>query len=117
MNEVEHQLLDKLLEQIHHVEVKVVEEIGQVRGEISALAHLNESQYKALNETVERSITTDTERLNKHGAEIDSHSERIAKLEEWKSQFEKAVANRIAVSQSVAGIAAVVIAFLLSKFF
>ena len=116
MSEFEQQLVDKVLESIHHLEVKVVDEIGQVRGEINSLTERNEAQHKSLNETVERSIATDTNRLNKHSEEIDDHSERISKLEEWKDQFEKSVANRIAVSQSVAAVAAVVIAFLLSKF-
>ena len=117
MNEIEQQLVDKVLESIHHLEVKVVTEIGEMRGEISALTQRSETEHKNLQKTVEKSINTDTERLNKHSSEIDDHSERIAKLEEWKDQFEKSVANRIAVSQGIAAVAAVIIAFLLSKFF
>ena len=117
MTEFEQQLVDKVLEGIHGLELKVTKELGEMRGEISGMTQKNEAEHKSLREVVERNIRIDTDRLNKHSEEIDDHNERLAKLEEWKEQFQKQVANRIAVSQSIAAVAAVVIAFLLSKVF
>ena len=111
MNDFEQQILDA----VHTLELKVTEEFGEIHGELKAMTEKNESDHSALRALVERNIQTDTERLNKHSAEIDDNRERLAKLEEWKEQFQKQVANRIAISQSVTAIAAVVIAFLLSK--
>ena len=113
MNDFEQQILDAL----HALELKVTKELGEIHGELKAMTEKNESDHAALRHLVEQNIRTDTERLNKHSAEIDEHSERLATLEEWKKQFEKSVTNRIAVSQSISAIAAVVIAFLLSKLF
>ena len=112
MNEFEERILDAL----HTLEVTVTKELGDIRGELRAMTEKNESDHRALRSLVEQNIATDTERLNKHSAEIDDNRERVAKLEEWKDQFQKQVANRIAVSQSITAIAAVVIAFILSKF-
>ncbi len=112
MNEMEHQLVDKTLESIHQLEVKIVE----MQGELHSLVERNDTQYKSLSEKLDRSIATDTDRLNKHSVEIDDHLGRLATLEEWKKQFETAIKNRVAVSQSVSTVAAVVIAYLLSKF-
>ena len=106
MNSFEQQLVDKVLEGVHEIEVKVVKEVAQLEGAI-----------KGIRDTVETNIQQDSKRLDKHSEELDDHSERIVTLEEWKNQFEKSVANRIAVSQGIAAIAAVLIAFLLSKFF
>lgn len=117
MNQFEQQLVDKVLEAVHEIEVKVVQEVGQINTQISSLSQKSEVEHKSLREVVERNITTDTDRLNKHSEELDEHSEKIAKLEEWKNQFQKQVAHRIAISQSITAVAAVVIAFLLSKFF
>lgn len=116
MNEFEQQLVDKVLEGIHEVEKEVIQKVGELKEAISTLGQKSQSEHIALRETVERSIETDTDRLNKHSEEIDDLNERTAKLEEWKDQFEKSVANRIAVSQSITTVVAVVIAFLLSKF-
>lgn len=112
MNEMEHQLVDKTLESIHKLEMKIVE----VQGEIRTMREHNDAQHASLSEKLDRSIATDTERLNKHSSELDDHTERLATLEEWKKQFETTIKNRIAVSQSVATLAAVVVAYLLSKF-
>ena len=112
MNDFEQQILDAL----HALELKVTKELGDIRGDLKAMTEKNESDHKALRHLVEQNIRIDTERLNKHSAELDEHRERITTLEEWKNQFEKSVTNRIAVSQSIAAIAAVGIAFLLSKF-
>lgn len=106
MNSFEQQFVDKVLEGVHEIEIKVVKKVAQLEGAI-----------KGIRETVEINIQQDSKRLDKHSEELDDHSKRIATLEEWKNQFEKAVANRIAVSQSIAAVAAVIIAFLLSKFF
>ena len=100
MNSFEQQLVDKVLEGVHEIEVKVVKEVAQLEGAI-----------QGIRETVENNIKQDSKRLDKHSDELDDHSHRIAKLEEWKNQFEKSVANRIAVSQSIAAVAAVIIAF------
>ena len=53
----------------------------------------NESDHRALRSLVEQNIRTDTQRLNKHSAEIDDNRERVAKIEEWKDQFQKQVAQ------------------------
>ena len=116
MNALEQQLIDKVITGLHEFEVKVTQEIAQIRGEIHAMRDKNEADHKALCHLVEKSIKTETERLNKHSSEIDDNRERVAKLEAWKEQFQKQIANRIAVSQSVTAVAAVIIAFLLSKF-
>ena len=112
MNDFEQQILDTL----HTLEVKVTEELGEIRGDLKAMKEKNESDHTAIRHLVEQNIRVDTERLNKHSAELDTHREELAKLKEWKDQFQKQVANRIAVGQSISAIAAVVIAFLLSKF-
>ena len=117
MNEFEQKLIDKVLEGVHELEVHLTKQLGEIQTQISGMKSGVDGDHKALRELVERNIKTDTERLNKHSEEIDGHAERISKLEEWKDQFQKQVANRIAVSQSIAAVAAVVIAFVLSKFF
>ena len=117
MNEFEQKLIDKVLEGVHVLEVHLTEKLGEIQTQISGIKTGVDGEQKALRELVERNIKTDTERLNKHSQEIDEHTERISKLEEWKDQFQKQVANRIAVSQGIAAVGAVIIAFLLSKFF
>ena len=112
MNEFEERILDAL----HTLELTVTKELGDIRGELKAMTEKNESDHRALRSLVEQNIRTDTERLNKHSAEIDDNRERVAKIEEWKEQYQKQVAHRIAISQSISTIAAVLIAFLLSKF-
>ena len=112
MNDFEQQILDAL----HALELKVTKELGDIRGDLKAMTEKNESDHAGLRHLVEQNIKIDTERLNKHSSELDEHRERITTLEEWKNQFEKSVTNRIAVSQSISAVAAVVIAFLLSKF-
>lgn len=111
MNDFEQQILDAL----HTLEVTVTKELGDIRGDLKAMTEKNESDHQALRHLVEQNIKIDTTRLNKHSEELDEHRERITTLEEWKNQFEKSVTNRIAISQSIAAIAAVLIAFLLSK--
>lgn len=113
MNEFEQQIVDKTLESIHHLEMKIVE----MQGDLRTMKEHNDAQHQSLSEKIDRNIETDTTRLNKHSVDLDNHSERLATLEEWKKQFEASIANRMAVSQSVASIAAVIIAYLLSKFF
>ena len=116
MNEFEQALIDKFLEGLHHLEKSVTKDLAEVRGDIKEMIAKNESEHKALRETVERNIDTDTTRLNDHAKQIDSLNERMAAQEEWKTQFQKQVSNRIAISQSITTVAAVVIAFILSKF-
>ena len=113
MNDFEQQILDAL----HTLELTVTKELGDIRGDLKAMTKKNESDHQALRSLVEQNIETDTGRLNKHSAEIDDNRERVAKIEEWKDQFQKQVAHRIAISQSISAIAAVVVAFVLSKFF
>lgn len=112
VNDFEKQILGVL----HTLEVTVTKELGDIRGELKAMTEKNESDHKALRSLVEQNIRVDTERLNKHSTEIDDNRERVAKIEEWKDQFQKQVTHRIAISQSITTVAAVVIAFLLSKF-
>ena len=116
MNDFEQHLVDKVLAAVHDIEVKLVKELGEMRGDISALSQKSASEHENLRAVVERSIAVDTERLNKHSREIDEHSGAIRELQEWKRQFEKTVANRIAISQSISAIVAVIIAFVLSHF-
>ena len=112
----EQQLTDKILHSLNDFKLKVTQELAEIRGDLKAMTEKNESDHKALRALVEQNIRTDTERLNKHSSEIDDNRERVAKLEAWKDQFQKQIAHRIAISQSVTAIAAVVIAFVLSKF-
>ena len=116
MNEIEQQLIDQVREAVHVIEVKVAEKIGALSGDLKALKTQMESDHQSVKELIEKSIETDTARLNKHSEEIDKHSTAIATLKEWKDQFEKSVANRIAISNSISAVAAVIIAFLLSRF-
>lgn len=111
MNDFEQQILDAL----HTLELKVTKELGDILGDLKAMREKNESDHAGLRNLVEQNIKVDTERLNKHSSELDQHLERITTLEEWKNQFEKSVTNRIAVSQSISAIVAVIFAFLLSK--
>ena len=113
MNDFEQQFVDKLMQSIHDLELKVTKELGDMRGDIKAMTEKNESDHKSLRNLIDQNIVT---RINKHSEELDVHTEDIATLKEWKNQFEKSVSNRIAVSQSVSAVAAVIIAFLLSKF-
>ena len=113
MNEMEHQLVDKTLEAVHQLELKVVE----VQGDIKSLREHTDAQYSALSEKMDNNIKTDTHRLDTHSHEIDDHRERLATIEEWKNQFETSIKNRLTISQSVSTVLAVIIAFLLSKFF
>ncbi|MCY3723323.1 hypothetical protein F4Z98_16440 [Candidatus Poribacteria bacterium] len=113
MNEMEHQLVDKTLESIHALDVKIVE----LQGEIRAMREHNDDQHKALAEKLDRSIETDTKRLDAHSKELDSHREELAALKEWKKAFEESVRNRFALFQSISAIGSVIVAYLLSKFF
>ena len=112
MNEFENQLVEKTLDSIHQLEMKIVE----LKGDLKAMREHSDDQYKGLSEKIEATISTNTQRLNAHSAEIDDHRERLATIEEWKKQFEDAIKNRIAISQSITTVAAVIIAYLLSKF-
>ena len=116
INEFEQALIDKFLEGLHQLEKTFTKELGEIRGDIKAMTVKNEAEHKSLRDMMEHTIETDTHRLNKHSAEIDDLNDRMAKQEEWKSQFQKQVSHRIAISQSITTIAAVVIAFFLSKF-
>ena len=116
MNEFEQQLIDKVLEGVHAIELKVVEDIAILSGDIKALKTQMEGDHKSVKDLIQKTIENDTTRLNKHGEEIDEHSTQIATLKEWKHQFEISITNRIAVSNSIAAVVAVVIAFLLSKY-
>ena len=112
MNEFESQLVDKVLEGVHEIELKVADNVATLKGDIKAL----DKDIKSLKESVDKNIETDNKRLDKYSEELDAHSEKIAKLEEWRDEFKRQVTNRIAFSNSVATIAAVIIAYLLSKF-
>ena len=112
MNEFEQQVLKS----VRDIEVKVAEKIGDLRGDFKALKTQMQSDHQSVKELIEKSIETDTARLNKHGEEIDEHSKAIASFEEWKHQFEISVAKRLTAGNSISAIAAVVIAFLLSKY-
>lgn len=113
MNELEHQLVDRFLESIHQLDLKIVE----LQGAVNSMREHNDDQHKALAEKLDRSIETDTKRLDAHSKELDEHREEIAAFKEWKKAFEESVRNRLAVFQSISAIASVVIAYMLSKFF
>ena len=117
MNEFEQQLIDKISEGIHSLELKVTRELGEVRGVISSMAKENEGQHKELRGIVEDNIEINTQRLNKHSQEIDEHSKEIAKFQEWKAQYEKHAAHRLVIWQSISAVGSVIVAYLLSKFF
>lgn len=117
MNEFENQFIDKTLAAIHHLEVKFVQELGELRGDIKTLNQRMDTEYKNLQDALEKNIDTDTQRLNKHSNEIDNCVERLATVEEWKKQFETSVKNRIGIGQSISTVVAVVIAYVLGKFF
>jgi len=112
MNEFEQQLIDKLLSSVHDLELTITKQICDLESKIET----RYASQQALYETVQRSIETDTKRLDKHSSEIDENTAQIAKLEEWKEQFQRQISNKIAIGQSISAIGAVVIAFLLSKF-
>ena len=112
MNEFENELVQKTLEGIHQLEMKIVE----LQGSLKAMREHSDDQYKVLSEKIETTISTNTHRLNAHSEELDDHKERLATIEEWKKQFEEAIKNRLTVTQSIATVAAVVIAYFLSKF-
>ena len=112
MNEFEQQVLKS----VRDIEVKVAEKVGVLSGDLKALRIQMESDHQSVKELIEKSIETDTARLNKHGEEIDEHSKKIASFEEWKHQFEISVAKRLTAGNSISAIAAVIIAFLLSRF-
>ena len=116
MNEFEREIIDRVSESVRNFEVKVTEKIGNLSGDFKALKTQMESDHQSVKELIEKSIETDTARLNKHGEEIDKHSIKIASFEEWQRQFELSVAKRITTGNSISAIAAVIIAFLLSKF-
>ena len=84
MNEFEQQVLKS----VRDIEVKVAEKVGVLSGDLKALRIQMESDHQSVKELIEKSIETDTARLNKHGEEIDKHSIKIASFEEWKHQFE-----------------------------
>ena len=112
MNEFENQLVEKTLESIHQLEMKIVE----LQGSIKAMREHSDDQYRTLSDKLDKAIETDTHRLNAHSKELDDHRERLATIEEWKKQFAESIKNRIAITQSIATVAAVVIAYALSKF-
>ncbi len=126
MNEFEQQLIDKVLEAVHDIEVKTLEQIGNIKVElaeesgsikssITSLGQKVDSDHKAVKELIENSIETDTKRLDKHSQELDDHAEKIAKLEEWRDEFKRQIANRMTFGNSIATIVAVIIAYILSK--
>ena len=115
INEFEQALIDKFLEGLHQLEKTFTKELGEIRGDIKEMTAKNEAEHKSLRDMLEHTIETDTHRLNKHSAEIDDLSERVAKQEEWQKQFQTQVSNRIAISQSITAVVAVIIAFLLNK--
>ena len=117
INEFEQALIDKFLEGLHQLEKSFTKELGEIRGDIKAMTAKNESEHKSLRDMMEHTIQTDTHRLNKHSAEIDDLNDRMAKIEEWKAQFQTQISNRIAISQSITAVVAVIIAFLLNKLF
>ena len=113
MNELEHQLVEKTLDSIHQLDLKIV----ALQGDIRSMREHFDDQYKSLSEKLDRSIETDTKRLDAHSKDLDDQREQLAGLKEWKKQFEESVRNRFAIWQSVSVVASVVIAYLLSKFF
>ena len=115
MNELEQALIDRVLDAIHGLELKVVEEVSNVKGDIGQLAQKGTTEHAALRETVERNISTDTERLNKHANELDEHRKAIAMLVEWKDNVNRSINNRVAIIGGGMAIGAVIIAFFLDK--
>ena len=115
MNDFEQALVDKVLEGIHNLEVKVVQEVGDIKGDIKALGEKGSNEHQALRETVDRNITTDTERLNSHSDEIDDLREKQAVLLEWKDSVGRSINNRVALIGGGMAVIAVIIAYFLDK--
>lgn len=116
MNEFESALVDRVLDGIQSLELKVVESVGALKGEIKSLGEKGSAEHAALKETVERNISQDTERLNKHSQEIDDLQSDMAAVKEWKDGVIRSMTNRTVVIGGAMAILAVIIAFILDKF-
>lgn len=115
MNEIEQALLDKFLEGLHELELKLVKEVGEIKGDIQTLGQKGTNEHEALRETVERNISMDTDRLNAHSKEIDALKEHQAVLLEWKESVNRSINNRVAIIGGGLAVVAVFVAWLLDK--
>lgn len=115
MNDFEQALIDKVLNSVHSLEVKLTEVVGLLRADIRENRAEAHSERAALREMVQSNIEQDTRRLNSHSDDLDNHRERLARIEQWQTQYEKRSTTRLLISQSVTTIVAVVLAYLLSK--
>ena len=113
MNEFESNFINKVLEELQTLNIKLVESLEQIRSEIREV----KANYEHLLASVNRNTEVEAVRLKEHGDALDKHAVEIAKFKEWKDNYEKQVSHRIAISQSISAIVAVVIAFVLGKFF
>ena len=115
MNDFEQALIDKVLEGVHGLALKLTEAIGELRGDIRENRTEAHREREALRELVKGNIETDTRRLNSHAEALDSQRERLARLEEWKEEYKRQATNRLLLSNSVTVVVAVVITYFLSK--
>ena len=115
MNEFEDKLVQTVMASLQGFEVKMTENIGEIRGDL-----------KTLTEAVRASVTNDTKRLDKHSEELDDQRDRLIALEGWRENQEKnqenhqkaeskKTMNRIAISNTIAVVIAVVLAYAFQK--
>ena len=115
MNDFEQQLIDRVLESVHGLEVQLTKELGEVKGDIKTLGEKGSNEHQALKETVERNISTDTQRLNDHSEEIDALKENQAVLMEWKDSVGRSITNRVILIGGGMAVLAVLVAYVLDK--
>lgn len=107
--------MDKVLDAVHALELKVTESVTELKGEIKSLGEKGSAEHAALKETVERNITQDTKRLDKHSQELDDLREELSAVTEWKKGITRSINNRAVVIGGGMAIIAVIISYFLMK--
>ena len=113
MTDFESELVNKVLKELQDLNISMVTSLEQIRSEIKE----SKVNYENLLSSVNRNTEVEAVRLKEHGDALDRHAVEIAKLKEWRDHYEKQVTHRIAISHSIFTVVAVVIAFVLNKFF
>ena len=113
MTEFESELVNTVLKELQDLNIEMVKAMEHIRSEIREVR----ANYEHLLSSMNRNTEVEAVRLKEHGDALDKHAVEIAKFNEWKDNYEKQVSHRIAISQSISTIVAVVIAFALGKFF
>lgn len=115
MTDFENAFIDKVLDSVHSLELKLTEVVGLLRSDIQTNRAEAHAERQALKEMVQSNIAQDTHRLNSHSDDLDDLRERLARSEQWQTDYMRRSTARLLISQSVTTIVAVVLAFLLSK--